>query len=243
MKIGQVSPGRGLGWVLEGSTFLRAAPLIWLINSLLFVVILGLLSVLPVFGTIAATLLQPILVAGLLQGCQDQASGGALQIDHLLAGFRKNARPLLMLGLVLGLLTVLLILVLGGLVLAGGWLGAGSLGPDTPLGDGFDPSVQAAWFAILLAVAVVGSLLYVPLAMAAWFAPALVMLQGLDVWDSLRASFLACLRNPLPFLSYGVLLFVMLLIALVPFGLGLLVWLPVTFGSVYVSYRDIFRPG
>jgi uncharacterized membrane protein len=69
------------------------------------------------------------------------------------------------------------------------------------------------------------------------------MLQGLDVWDSLRASFLACLRNPLPFLSYGLLLFVLLLIALAPFGLGLPVWLPVMFGSVYVSYRDIFRPG
>lgn len=242
MKIERVSAGRGFGWVLEGAAFLRAAPLIWLVDSLLFVVILGLLSVIPVFGTIAATLLQPILVAGLLQGCQDQASGGVLQIDHLLAGFRKNTRPLLMLGLVLGLLTLLLMLLLGGLVLAGGWLGAVSLSSDTPFGDEFDPSVQAAWFTTLLAVAV-GFLLYVPLAMAAWFAPALVMLEDLDVWDSLRASFLACLRNPLPFLSYGLLLFVMLLIALAPFGLGLLVWLPVTFGSVYVSYRDIFRPG
>lgn len=240
MKIEQVSAGRGLGWILEGFAFFSAAPLIWLVDSLLFTVVLGLLSVIPVFGTIAATLLQPILVGGLLQGCRDQASGSPLQIEHLLAGFRKNTRVLLMLGLVLGLLSLLLMLVLGGLVVASGWLGSISLNPDASFGVGPDVPLQTAWFAALLVVAV-GSLLYLPLAMAAWFAPALVMLNGLDVWDSLRGSFLACLRNPLPFLSYGLLLFVLLLIALVPFGLGLLVWLPMLFGSVYVSYRDLFR--
>jgi uncharacterized membrane protein len=242
MKIEQVSAGRGFGWILEGFRFLRAAPLIWLVDSLLFIVVLGVLSVIPVFGTIAATLLQPILVGGLLWGCRDQASGGMLQIDHLLAGFRRNTRPLLMLGLVLGLLTLLLVLVLGGIVVASGWLGSVALNPDAPFGDGSDRSLQGAWFAALLLLGV-GSLLYLPLAMAAWFAPALVMLDGLGVWDSLRASFLACLRNPLPFLLYGLLLFVLLLIALIPFGLGVLVWLPILFGSVYVSYRDIFRAG
>jgi len=242
MKIEQVPAIRGFGWVLEGFAFVRAAPLVWLVDSVLFIVALGILSLIPLFGTIAATLLQPILVGGLLQGCRDQAAGGPLQIDHLLAGFRRNTQSLLVLGLVLGLVSLLLMLVLAGIVVAGGWLGSVSLNPDAPFGDGSDLSPQAAGFAVLLVLAV-GSLLYLPLAMAAWFAPALVMLDGLGVWDSLRASFLACLRNPLPFLSYGVLLFVLLLIALVPFGLGVLVWLPVMFGSVYVSYRDIFQEG
>jgi hypothetical protein len=96
------------------------------------------------------------------------------------------------------------------------------------LGPGF-------WIALL-----VGLGLLVPLMMAYWFAPPLVALSGLSAIAAMKLSFIACLRNMLPFLLYGLLVFLLALLAIVPFGLGLLVLGPTLMASMYVAYRDIF---
>ncbi|PAT00476.1 MAG: hypothetical protein BSR46_02755 [Candidatus Dactylopiibacterium carminicum] len=59
--------------------------------------------------------------------------------------------------------------------------------------------------------------------------------------EALKASFIGCLRNWLPFLIYSLLMLVLLTLGLVPLGLGLLVVLPLSFASMYVSYRDIYH--
>ena len=53
-------------------------------------------------------------------------------------------------------------------------------------------------------------------------------------------SFFACLKNFLPFLLYGVAFVVIFIIASLPFGLGLLVAMPLLYASTYAAYRDIF---
>jgi uncharacterized membrane protein len=82
--------------------------------------------------------------------------------------------------------------------------------------------------------------LSVPLYMATWFAPALIVSHDLAPAAALKASFYACLKNWLPFLVYGVVLLVLGLAAAIPLGLGYLVLVPVLVASVYTSYRDIF---
>jgi uncharacterized membrane protein len=99
-----------------------------------------------------------------------------------------------------------------------------------------DPAVaDRASFATLI-----GSALFVPLAMAVWFAPALVLLDGLPAWRAMQLSLRACVRNVLPFLLYSVAMFGLLVVALAPFMLGLLLWVPLAMLSVYTAYRDIF---
>jgi uncharacterized membrane protein len=78
--------------------------------------------------------------------------------------------------------------------------------------------------------------------MALWFAPALVMLQNQSAPRAIAESFKGCLKNIVPFLIYGIVLFVLALIASIPFGLGWLVLGPVVLGSVYAAYRDIYVP-
>ena len=58
--------------------------------------------------------------------------------------------------------------------------------------------------------------------------------------DALKASFNACLKNFLSLLVYGLIVMVLMFFAALPAFLGFLVLIPVLFGSVYVSYRDIF---
>jgi len=57
---------------------------------------------------------------------------------------------------------------------------------------------------------------------------------------AMQASFFGCLRNMLPFLLYGIVLFIASIVAFIPFGLGWLVLAPVTAASIYTGYRDIY---
>jgi uncharacterized membrane protein len=92
----------------------------------------------------------------------------------------------------------------------------------------------------MLFLALVGAALFVPLVMAFWFAPALVVLHDVPAFPAMRMSFLACLKNFLPFLLYGIVLTVLAVIATLPLLLGWLVLSPVMWASMYASYRDMF---
>ena len=94
---------------------------------------------------------------------------------------------------------------------------------------------MSALLAILIALA-----LFVPVNMALWFAPALVMLSDETAPRAVGESFKGCLKNIIPFLIYGVIVFVLGILAAIPFGLGWLVLAPVVLGSVYSAYRDIY---
>ena len=97
---------------------------------------------------------------------------------------------------------------------------------------------QPFWLAML-----VGLALFIPLIMAYWFAPALVMLHDLGVVESMKLSFVACLRNILPFLIYGIIMLLLFVIGSIPIGLGLLVVIPAMLASMYTAYKDIFIAG
>jgi uncharacterized membrane protein len=76
--------------------------------------------------------------------------------------------------------------------------------------------------------------------MAVWFAPALVILDDQPGFWALWISLLACLHNAMPLLLYSIVSSVLLLLAVIPFGLGLILWIPVMLLTIYTSYRDVF---
>lgn len=239
MEIQRLAPGRGLTWIAEGFALFRAEPLIWIVEIVLLIVALSLLSMVPLLGSLLATVLQPVFLAGLLRGCRDLDQGQEFRLEHLFVGFRENTRSLLALGLWLALAWVGIAAMLVVAALGAGLFGS-ALFDSAEWPDGLPRwADQAALLGVLL-MASLGLLLYLPVAMAAWFAPALVLFDDLDAWKALKASFLGCLRNAWPLLVYGAALLLLLLVAVIPFGLGLLVWVPVLLASVYVSYREIY---
>ncbi len=82
--------------------------------------------------------------------------------------------------------------------------------------------------------------LSVPLSMAIWFAPALVVLQDRKPVDALKTSFTACLKNVVPFLVFGIASLLIAILCTIPLGLGLLIFMPAMFASQYTSFADIF---
>ena len=73
-----------------------------------------------------------------------------------------------------------------------------------------------------------------------WFAPALVFFNNMSPVDACKASLNACLKNILPFLILGLVIFVLAFFAALPVGLGFLVLVPVLAGTLYASYQDVF---
>jgi uncharacterized membrane protein len=100
-------------------------------------------------------------------------------------------------------------------------------------------NIGAMGLSFVLALLVVLALA-VPLYMALWFAPSLIVFNQLKPVDAMKASFFACLKNIVPFLFYGIIMIVLCIIAAIPFGLGFLVLGPVAIASIYAGYRDIF---
>ena len=157
------------------------------------------------------------------------------ELEHLLAGFRRNTGYLFAIGLLYALGELVLLAVMGafaGFPLVGAIL---SGDPEAMARGLNDVDVVRVAIGALVALA-----LAVPLMAALWFAPALAMLHGVPALTAMRASLVACLRNTLPMLLYGVLMAALLLVAMVPLFLGLLVWLPLAIATAYTSYRSIF---
>jgi len=225
-----VAGGRGWDWIVEAYALFRRQPGMWILVVVLAGILFVAISIIPVLGSLASALLFPIFGAGLMLGCKSLDQGGTLEIAHLFAGFKHRTGELVMVGvfnLVCGVVITFAVMALigGGVfmaVLHGGMPGAGL-------------PIASMLIALLLATG-----LLVPLSMAIWFAPALIVLHELTPGAALKASFYACLRNWIPLSVYGVVLLVLGLAALIPAGLGFLVLVPVLTASVYTSYRDIF---
>lgn len=226
-----VDAGRGLEWLKQGWQLFVKNPGVWIAIAVILLVIVIVLSMIPVVGSLAVNFLMPVFAGGILLGCKSLAEGGEFGIDSLFAGFKQNAGNLIMVAVfyLIGVIaiTVLVFLIGGGAAVTGGMMGRG-------------PGVGVALGGFFLAMLVMLALL-VPLAMAVWFAPALVVFRNVAPLAAMKASFFACLKNIVPFLVYGVILFVLCIIAIIPFGLGMLVMGPVMMGSVYASYVEIFE--
>jgi uncharacterized membrane protein len=235
----RVDVGRGASWISEAWRLFKDAPGSWVACFLIFVVLIIVLAIIPLLGNIAGALLSPFLIAGMMIGCRELERNEELEVGHLFVGFKQNSGPLLVLGLlelalslVVMLVAALIIFLTVGMVFLGVLMGQ-SPEPGTTLEPGF-------WLGALVMIMIVVAL-FIPVTMAVWFAPALVALDNVEPVKALKWSFFACLKNMGPFLIYGLVMFVLAIVASIPFFLGWLLLGPVIIASVYTSYRDIFH--
>lgn len=235
-----VGGDRGAAWWGEAWRLFTPAVGVWLIILIILVALYVGGSLVPVVGTLAMQVLSPVFYGGLMVGCRALDRGNPLTLAHLFSGFSQRTGPLVIVGLIYTGLAVLVTLIVCGLMIAIFGVTVfrmltGSLDPSQT-GVALDSVVIAALLGFLFLL-----LLLLPLIMAIWFAPALVMLGGLAPGAAMKASFTGCLRNVVPFLVYGLIGIVLAILASIPFGLGWFVLGPVTIATIYASYCDIFE--
>jgi uncharacterized membrane protein len=224
-----VVAGRGWDWIAAGWEMFKKQAGMWIALIVVAFVIFFVLAFIPVIGSIASIVLTPVIGGGVVLGCRAIEEGRPLEIGHLFAGFKEKLAPLATVG---ALYLAATLLILGVLVLIAG---AGIFGLAAG-GQGASPAVA---FTMIIGILVALALL-VPVFMAIWFAPALVVFHDKGAVDALKESFSGCLRNIVPFLVYGVVGLVLAVLASIPLGLGWLILGPVLAGSLYASYKDIY---
>lgn len=226
-----VGAGQGWAWIADGFGLFRKSPGIWIALVVLLLVILLVLAFIPLLGAVATFLLMPVFIGGLTLGCRALQRGGELELGHLFAGFDKAHAGNL---IVLGALAIggWIIVMLPVVTIVGAGAVVGLMRGDAAGVAAMGGSLMLAW---LVALA-----LSIPIYMALWFAPALVVLRRMAPVAAAKESFFGCLKNFVPFLVYSIVFVVLGVLASIPLGLGWLVLGPVTVASVYVAYRDIF---
>lgn len=228
-----VDAGRSRAWLSCGWRIFMRSPLWWIALGIAFLAILFVLSQIPFLGVAAASLLAPVLSAGLLCAAREADAGRALAFTHLFQGFTEpgRLRPLLALGgvalagaVVSGLLTFLIV------------------GPEVlrkmmaveGMAHGALPEGMALAASVVLAVEL-------PVATALFYAVPLVMFGGFAPGAALRSSMAVSLRNFLPLLVFSALYAVLAVLATIPLLLGWIVLLPVSVGMLYCSFKDLYE--
>ena len=230
--------GHGTQWISQAfSNHFKASPGAWIGTILIFIVLAIVMQIIPLVGPIAFLLLMPVFTAGFMIGSHAQAQGEDFSVSHLFSGFKRSTGQLVLVGLLyfVGYFVIMMVVMA---MMGGAMSMTGALG-------GQDPAAAQAMAqnpAVILLPVLVSMALSLPLVMAYWFAPALVALEGVPALTAMKMSFSGCLKNMLPFLLYGVVMIVLYVLALIPIGLGLLIFVPVAMASMYTSYRDIYYP-
>jgi len=220
--------------VVAGFRLYRKNPLLLSAAfGLLFGVVMA-LNLIPLVGGSLSELASPLMVAGFMAAYRALDSGEDLELPHFLAGVRGPAIPLMTVGAAQLLGTLLIGQVMVGM----------GFDPQALMAAAQSQKSPAEMQAIInqsMPALLTGMVLFTPLIMATWFAPALILFGGARPATALGVSLRAVAKNwaavTVNGLAVGLVLFVS---ALVPLLLGLLVAMPVLFGSQYAAYQAIF---
>jgi hypothetical protein len=251
MNLQTVPPSQGVQWVRLGvKTFIRQ-PLALGGLFFLFMGFVSVLSMVPILGSALSLLVLPAASLGLINAARLASTGSFPLPITLISAFtsgpaKRNA--MLQLGV---LYTAAFLAIIGITMLVDGGQFAGLYMLGEPLTEAMvleGSFITALW---------VGLLLYVPMAVVFWHAPALVFWHDVTPAQSLFYSAMACWRNKSAMLLYlitwmAVVTGVGLVISLIAGMLGgpaviNLLLMPATmimaamfFASIYFTYQDSF---
>jgi uncharacterized membrane protein len=260
-----VPAGHGWLWIRDAYALFRARPRPW-IGALATVYLINVaVSLVPMVGSLVSFVLGPIFGGGLMAGARALDRHGEARVSMVFDGFSARAGQLALVA-VFYLVGILAVMLLAVLILVGGGVVSGAGLEALSANDPEAFAAAVAPMAIVLLVLVVMALM-IPLIMAYWFAPALVMLEDMTAWEAMQASFHGCWKNIVPFLLYGLVLLVILIgfsiVAGLLVGVGaalagsatgvlgfiaVLLLVPLLLAAAaigvltqYTGYRDIFR--
>jgi hypothetical protein len=233
--------GNGLAWWSNAFSWLfgdLSRLVVWIAMGLTVFIGTSLLHLVPGIGSIASFLLGFVLSGGLMTAAHKTALGQVVRFADLFSGFGPNAAALLG----VGLLALLGMAVIGGLLLL---LGMGAIfaamasawtNPDLASGQ----LLATGFGGTSLLLLVLSLCLLVPLSMALWLAPALIVLRGARPVDALRLSLAATWHSGAALTVYGIGFIFLSFAATIVLMVGWIFLMPLLFLSTYAAYRDLF---
>ena len=229
----RVPASNGWAWISEGFAHFTQSPGVWILICIVGFVIAMLLSINSTVSMLAQATAS-IWAGGLMLGCRAQDEGKSISVGHLFACFAYKAGPLLLVTIITSVLSFLIFAaVTNGDIIQ---IYAASLNGEDPV-KAFQEMGDIRSFLIKILVAL---LFIMPVIAMSWFAPALIVLNNVSLGQALTMSLKGCFINFWPMAIYGLVLLVFFILGALPLGLGLLIVMPMFYGSLYRSYKDIY---
>ncbi len=242
-------------WIRGAFVIVGRKPLLWLLLVMMYWFVLSIAGAIPVLGIVIGLMAVPAFSASFMSAAREIDQGRTPGPLVLASGFREHPLPMAVLG---AIYFACCLAVLGLTSLIDGGILIDALRGRRP-SAGFETSVATA------------GVIYLPVMLAFWFAPALVAWERIGAPKALFFSFVASLRNWRALLFYALMLAALavivamsVVIALKMVGAALpgetatpsprvaafgLIMFPlmlassaVLFASWYASYRDVFAP-
>lgn len=236
----RVPADRGVKW-WSGAwqlLFNRGATGVWIAMTLVALLIYTVLARFPLVGWIASQAAWFTLAGGLMLAARKTDEGTPPEFKDLFAGFGTPLGALVVGAL---LVAACMVVVFGALAMAGigAIVGTALTGVlrDGPLNLGLMAGIGVSALLMLL----VALVLLVPIAMAAWLAPALIVFRNRPPVEALKASLAASWGNLGALTVYGLLWILFAVLAALPLMLGWIVLAPLMALSSYAAYRDLFE--
>ncbi len=231
----------GVKWISHSFSLFSKNPSIWIVMLIIYIGISFLLTKIPLL-VFLSTLLGPVFSAGFVSAARGVDQNQALEIDHLFNGFKQQFKTLFRLGIIYFAINIVIIAIvtvlLDSFVESDALDKIGNATTQQELERILTESPEL--LAGLMKALMIGLILSIPLIMASWFAPSLIMFNQMTALKAMSLSITACNKNMVAFLVYGALMIPLMILAVLPLGLGLLVIVPVVFISQYSSYKTIF---
>ncbi|HUR88500.1 MAG TPA: BPSS1780 family membrane protein [Ramlibacter sp.] len=231
-----VAAGRGKAWWTESWALFKKSPGMWVLYAAIFLAGSVILSHIAIVGSLVGTVLTVVIMGSWMLAARKLEAGEALEVADLFAGFKDKVKPLLILGFYAAGASVAIFFVM--VVIGGGAMLTMVSGMGNASMDGMMPSFGVGALSVLVALA-----LTFLMSMALWFAPPLIVFDGLTAQQAVKASWSASRANIAPFTIHGLLWIVAAIVASILLMLGWLVLVPLTMLAMYFSYRDIFSSG
>lgn len=232
MRARVVDAGQGWAWYVCGWRYFALNPGMWIALIVLTVVIALVLGLIPFIGELIHMLIAPALYGGFLYAARELDRGNDMEVGHLFAGLSDPALRggVLALGGISVAVSVFTMVVMF-MSVGTAMLHMGAMGP-APGAMGWS---LGAILGVLLALTI--NLL---VASAFVYAVPLVMFEAEQPMEALKRSFEASWRNWLALLVFGAIGIPLVVVAVIPFGIGLLVLMPVSLAALYCSYKSLY---
>jgi hypothetical protein len=227
MKLNIVPARAGLQWVKLGLFTFAKQPLALAGLFFMYMTAATLLSLVPVIGLVLALAIVPAATLGLMAATQEALKGRFPMPTVLVSAFRAGRQRLRAM-LVLGLLYAAACMAV--MALASALVDVQPSQASTSAEAVMTPRFQLSML--------LGAVLYLPVSLLFWHAPALVHWHGVSPVKSLFFSLVACLRNARAMLVFG------LAWAVVIFGVSLLIGVvAVTTGNPQIAATALMPLG
>ena len=244
MSYRSVDAGRGVQWLVEAVQLVMRNPGVFLVQALILSVLMLVLNFIPLIGQVAALVLSPVLLAGMVYSLREADQGRNADVGQMFAGFQQPGKVVpLMLLCIPSIVGLVVMVILGFLFIGGSVIGAVASG-------GNDAAGALAIGGGLLVFMLLAFVVSLAIAAVVIFAVPRVMFDAEEPFAAMKESLSGSLANIAPLLIASIIFFIVGAIVFVVLSLipilgsiaALLAIYAVGAGLVYVAYKDVFQP-